>query len=54
MGIATFHQVMALFTLLNSRMPMKLTTVNSAISRMLKTKPAPVTSLVLSLNRPCQ
>ena len=47
-GMATFHQVMALFTLLNRRIARKLTAVKTAMSRAPDEAP-PVTLPVVSL-----
>ena len=48
-GIATFHQVMPVLTLVNSRMARKLIAVKIAISTIVSTKPSPVTLLVVGL-----
>jgi hypothetical protein len=48
-GMATFHQVMALLTRENRRMARKLTDTMTAISTMVKMKPAVVTLPVLAL-----
>ena len=53
-GIAIFHQVMPLLTLLNSRMPRKLIAVKLAMSRMLSQVPRAVTLPVSALKTPCQ
>ena len=48
-GIATFHQVIALLTLLNSRMARKLMAVKMASRTMVIPKPRPVTFFVTGL-----
>ncbi len=59
-GMATFHQVMPLFTLLNRRIARKLMPVKMAIRMIVTTKPVcvtlptPVPPLAFGLNSPCQ
>ena len=46
-GIATFHHVMTLLTRAKMRMARKLTATKTAISTIVRMKPAPVTFFVV-------
>ncbi len=50
-GIATFHQVTRLLTLVNTRIARKLTAVKSAISTMVTTNPVAVVTFLVGSYR---